>query len=159
MQPYSWIFKKFTLPQNQERHIILWTASLIFWKGWFRFLWGNCPGTMSITSTQIAVQESFRNAWNSLGVAIVGDYIPAFYLDRSWLIIQHSILFIIIWLGKLPFCFLYWILAFLLPISNRLKKKRYTRKQYQQVFPWSKTWGIESRPNTILVYMEFLFNQ
>src|SRR5215471_12527292 len=45
----------------------------IFFIGWLVSFLGQLPlGTMSITSTQIAVQENFRNAWKyALGVAIV----------------------------------------------------------------------------------------
>ena len=117
-------------------------------------------GTMSITSTQIAVQESFRNAWKySLGVAIVEIIYLRFTLTGVDWIIQHSILFIILgWVTAILFLIL-GIFSFLTAYKQQAEKSGITRKQYQQVFPWSKHERIESRPNTILVYMEFLFNQ
>lgn len=73
----------------------------IFFIGWLVSFLGQLPlGTMSITSTQIAVQENFRNAWKyALGVAIVEIIYLRLTLSGVGWIIQHELFFIIVgWL-------------------------------------------------------------
>ncbi|HNP24038.1 MAG TPA: LysE family transporter [Panacibacter sp.] len=98
---------------------------LIFLKGWLVSFLGQLPlGTMSITSTQIAVQESFRNAWKySLGVAIVEIIYLRFTLTGVDWIIQHSILFIILgWVTAILFLIL-GIFSFLTAYKQQAEKK------------------------------------
>src|SRR6478672_12528661 len=73
----------------------------IFWIGWLVSFLGQLPlGTMSITSTQIAVQENFRNAWKyALGVAIVEIIYLRLTLSGVGWITRHELFFIIVgWL-------------------------------------------------------------
>src|SRR3954463_14032937 len=69
-----------------------------FFIGWLVSFLGQLPlGTMSITSTQIAVQENFRNAWKyALGVAIVEIIYLRLTLSGVGWIIQHELFFITI---------------------------------------------------------------
>src|SRR6478672_9632774 len=72
-----------------------------FFIGWLVSFLGQLPlGTMSITSTQIAVQENFRNAWKyALGVAIVEIIYLRLTLSGVGWIIRHELFFIIVgWL-------------------------------------------------------------
>jgi threonine/homoserine/homoserine lactone efflux protein len=67
----------------------------IFFLGWMLSFFGQLPlGTMSFTSTQIAVQENFRKAWQfSIGVALVEIiYLRLVLAGVSW-IMEHSLLF------------------------------------------------------------------
>lgn len=78
----------------------------VFFKGWIVSFLGQLPlGTMSITSTQIAVQENFRRAWHySLGVAIVEIIYLRLTLSGVDWIMQHKVLFIILgWLTVVLF--------------------------------------------------------
>lgn len=98
---------------------------IIFFKGWLVSFLGQLPlGTMSITSTQIAVQESFRNAWKySLGVALVEIiYLRLTLTGVDW-ILQHSILFIILgWTTVVLFLVLGFI-SFVAAFKQRAEKK------------------------------------
>lgn len=74
--------------------------------GWLVSFLGQLPlGTMSITSTQIAVQENFRNAWKyAIGVAIVEIIYLRLTLSGVDWIMQHQLLFKILgWLTVLVF--------------------------------------------------------
>lgn len=67
----------------------------IFFIGWLVSFLGQLPlGTMSITSTQIAVQENFRSAWKyALGVAIVEIiYLRLTLSGVNW-IIRHELFY------------------------------------------------------------------
>lgn len=101
------------------------TSIIIFFKGWLLSFLGQLPlGTMSITSTQIAVQESFRNAWKySLGVALVEIiYLRLTLTGVDW-ILQHSILFIILgWTTVILFLILGFI-SFFAAFKQRAEKK------------------------------------
>jgi threonine/homoserine/homoserine lactone efflux protein len=81
----------------------------IFWVGWVVSFLGQLPlGTMSITSTQIAVQENFNNAWKyAIGVAIVEIiYLRLTLFGVSW-IMDHKLLFLILgWLTVAVFLLL-----------------------------------------------------
>ena len=72
-----------------------------FFIGWLVSFLGQLPlGTLSITSTQIAVQENFSNAWKyAIGVALVEIiYLRLTLSGVNW-IIQHQLFFIVLgWL-------------------------------------------------------------
>lgn len=73
----------------------------VFLYGWGISFLGQLPlGTMSITSTQIAVQEDFRNAWKyAIGVAIVEIIYLRLTLSGVDWIMQHKTLFLVLgWL-------------------------------------------------------------
>ena len=82
---------------------------LVFWIGWLVSFLGQLPlGTMSITSTQIAVQENFNHAWKyAIGVAIVEIiYLRLTLFGVSW-IMEHKLLFEILgWLTVVVFLIL-----------------------------------------------------
>ncbi len=96
------------------------------------FLWGftvsflgQLPlGTMSITSTQIAVQESFRNAWKyAVGVAIVEIIYLRLTLSGVDWIIQHKLFFEILgWLTVVVFLAL-GILSFITAEKQKKEAK------------------------------------
>ena len=74
---------------------------IIFFTGWLVSFLGQLPlGTMSITATQIAVQESFHNAWKyAIGVAIVEIIYLRLTLSGVDWIMQHGLFFKILgWL-------------------------------------------------------------
>ena len=77
--------------------------------GWLLSFLGQLPlGTMSITATQIAVQENFRNAWvYSIGVALVEViYLRCVLFGVHW-IMQHQVFFAILgWLTVVLFLIL-----------------------------------------------------
>ncbi|HRI20907.1 MAG TPA: LysE family transporter [Panacibacter sp.] len=82
---------------------------LIFFTGWLVSFLGQLPlGTMSITATQIAVQENFRNAWKyAFGVAIVEMVYLRLTLSGVDWIMQHQLFFKILgWLTVLVFLIL-----------------------------------------------------
>lgn len=70
----------------------------VFLYGWGVSFLGQLPlGTMSITSTQIAVQENFRNAWKyAIGVAIVEIIYLRLTLSGVDWIMQHKTLFLVL---------------------------------------------------------------
>jgi len=80
-----------------------------FFIGWLVSFLGQLPlGTLSITSTQIAVQENFRNAWKyAIGVALAEIvYLRLTLSGVNW-IIQHQTFFIVLgWLTVVVFLIL-----------------------------------------------------
>jgi len=80
----------------------------LFW-GWFVSFTGQLPlSTLSMTSTQIAVQENFRNAWKySIGVAIIEIiYLRLTLSGVNWMV-QHELVFIVLgWLTVVFFVIL-----------------------------------------------------
>jgi len=74
--------------------------------GWILSFLGQLPlGTISITATQIAVQENFRNAWKfSIGVTIIEiAYLRAVLSGVDW-IMDHQLFFSILgWLTVILF--------------------------------------------------------
>ena len=98
----------------------------------FTFLWGfaisflgQLPlGTMSITSTQIAVQENFRNAWKyAIGVAIVEIIYLRFTLSGVDWIRQHDLFFKILgWLTVVVFLAL-GVVSFVTARKQQKEKK------------------------------------
>ncbi len=78
----------------------------IFFLGWLLSFLGQLPlGTMSITSTQIAVQENFNNAWKfSIGVTIIEMIYLRLVLSGVDWIMQHDLFFTILgWLTVVVF--------------------------------------------------------
>lgn len=77
--------------------------------GWLVSFTGQLPlGTLSITSTQIAVQENFGNAWKySIGVAVIEIiYLRLTLSGVNW-IVQHQLIFVILgWLTVAVFIIL-----------------------------------------------------
>jgi threonine/homoserine/homoserine lactone efflux protein len=77
-----------------------------FFIGWLVSFLGQLPlGTLSITSTQIAVQENFSNAWKyAIGVALVEIiYLRLTLSGVNW-IVQHQTFFIVLgWLTVVVF--------------------------------------------------------
>lgn len=98
---------------------------IIFLEGWLVSFLGQLPlGTMSITSTQIAVQENFRNAWKySFGVAIVEIIYLRLTLSGVDWILQHKLLFIILgWITVVLFLVLGFI-SFVTAFKQQSEKK------------------------------------
>jgi len=97
----------------------------IFWIGCLVSFLGQLPlGTMSITSTQIAVQENFRHAWRyAIGVAIVEIiYLRLTLFSVDW-IMQHKILFQVLgWLTVAVFLTL-GIISFVTARKQQTEKK------------------------------------
>jgi threonine/homoserine/homoserine lactone efflux protein len=95
-----------------------------FW-GWLVSFSGQLPlGTLSITSTQIAVQENFRNAWKyAIGVAIIEIiYLRLTLSGVNW-IVQHELIFIILgWLTVVVFIIL--AIASLLSARKQQEEKK-----------------------------------
>lgn len=78
----------------------------ILFIGWLVSFLGQLPlGTMSITATQIAVQENFNNAWKySIGVALVEIIYLRLVLSGVDWILQHQLFFLILgWLTVVVF--------------------------------------------------------
>ncbi|HMH32219.1 MAG TPA: LysE family transporter [Puia sp.] len=74
--------------------------------GWLLSFLGQLPlGTMSITATQIAVQENFGNAWKySLGVALIEVIYLRLVLSGVDWIMQHKVFFAVLgWLTVVIF--------------------------------------------------------
>lgn len=98
---------------------------IIFWIGWLVSFLGQLPlGTMSITSTQIAVQENFKNAWlYAIGVAIVEIiYLRLTLYGVNW-IMQHKLLFQVLgWLTVAVFLIL-GIISFITARKQHAEKK------------------------------------
>ncbi|QEC69796.1 lysine transporter LysE [Panacibacter ginsenosidivorans] len=97
----------------------------IFWIGWLVSFLGQLPlGTMSITSTQIAVQENFKHAWRyAIGVAIVEIiYLRLTLFSVNW-IMQHKLLFQVLgWLTVAVFLTL-GIISFVSAWKQETEKK------------------------------------
>ena len=70
----------------------------IFILGFFLSFLGQLPlGTMSITATQLSVQESFGNAWKyALGVALMEMAYLRLVLSGMNLIMEHALFFIVL---------------------------------------------------------------
>jgi len=77
-----------------------------FFLGLFLSFLGQLPlGTISVTATQIAVQENFRNAWKySVGVALVEMvYLRIVLSGMAWVINHHDLLLVFNWITVLFF--------------------------------------------------------
>ena len=85
-----------------------------FFLGFILSFLGQLPlGTLSITATQIAVQENFRNAWKySMGVALIEMLYLRLILSGIQWMIGHQLLFVIFnWL-TVVFFLVFGILIF-----------------------------------------------
>lgn len=99
--------------------------TVVFLWGFLVSFLGQLPlGTMSITSTQIAVQENFKNAWKySIGVAIVEVFYLRLTLSGVDWIMQHKLFFEILnWLTVAVFLIL-GILSFITARKQTKEKK------------------------------------
>jgi threonine/homoserine/homoserine lactone efflux protein len=97
----------------------------VFFLGWILSFLGQLPlGTMSITATQIAVQENFNNAWKySIGVTIIEIIYLRLVLSGVDWIMQHELFFTIIgWLTVIVFLAL-GIISFMTANKNEIGKK------------------------------------
>jgi threonine/homoserine/homoserine lactone efflux protein len=97
----------------------------VFLLGWLLSFLGQLPlGTMSITSTQIAVQENFRNAWKySIGVTIVEMIYLRIVLSGVDWIMQHQLFFAVLgWLTVVIFLAL-GIISFITARKQQEDKK------------------------------------
>jgi threonine/homoserine/homoserine lactone efflux protein len=99
--------------------------SFIVLLGWLLSFLGQLPlGTMSMTATQVAVQENFRNAWKySLGVTIIEMvYLRVVLSGVDW-IMQHRFFFAALgWLTVVLFLLL-GILSFISAGKQQADKK------------------------------------
>ncbi len=98
---------------------------IIFFTGWLVSFLGQLPlGTMSITATQIAVQENFRNAWKyAFGVAIIEIIYLRLTLSGVDWIMQHLLFFKILgWLTVAVFVVL-GIISFVAATKQNQDKK------------------------------------
>lgn len=98
---------------------------LIFFTGWLVSFLGQLPlGTMSITATQIAVQENFRNAWKyAFGVAVVEMIYLRLTLSGVDWIMQHQFFFKILgWLTVVVF-FILGAISFITAQTQTKEKK------------------------------------
>jgi threonine/homoserine/homoserine lactone efflux protein len=96
-----------------------------FFLGMILSFLGQLPlGTMSMTATQIAVQENFRNAWKySIGVAIIEMvYLRGVLSGVQW-IIEHQVLFIIFNWITVVFFLVLGILSFVTAQKQENAKK------------------------------------
>lgn len=97
----------------------------IFAIGWLVSFLGQLPlGAVSFTSTQIAVQESYSNAWKfSLGVSIIEIiYLRLTLSGLNW-ILQHATLFQIIgWLTVAVFLILA-VFSYKAAVNQKTEKK------------------------------------
>lgn len=97
----------------------------IFCVGWLVSFLGQLPlGTMSITSTQIAVQENFKHAWRyAIGVAIVEIIYLRLTLSGVDWIMQHKIFFQFLgWLTVVVFLIL-GTMSFITARKQQTEKK------------------------------------
>ena len=97
---------------------------IIFLQGWLISFLGQLPlGTMSITSTQIAVQENFRAAWKyAVGVALIEILYLRLVLSGVDWIARHRTLFIVIgWITVIVFLVL-GIISFITAFKQQSEK-------------------------------------
>jgi threonine/homoserine/homoserine lactone efflux protein len=98
---------------------------VIFWVGWLISFLGQLPlGTMSITATQIAVAESFSNAWKyTIGVTIIEiAYVRLTVSGVAW-IVEHKLFFDILnWLTVVLFLVL-GVITFVQALKQQGEKK------------------------------------
>jgi len=93
--------------------------------GWLVSFLGQLPlGTMSMTSTQIAVEEGFRNAWKySIGVALIEIlYLRTVLSGVDW-IMQHHLFFEILGWLTVAFFGTLGVISFISAVKQDGKKK------------------------------------
>lgn len=93
--------------------------------GWLLSFLGQLPlGTMSMTATQIAVQENFNRAWKySIGVALIEIVYLRLVLSGVDWIMKHQTLFLVIGWLTVVFFAVFGILSFLAAGSQTKQKK------------------------------------
>lgn len=97
----------------------------VFFLGWILSFLGQLPlGTISITATQIAVQENFNNAWKyTIGVAIIEIFYLRIVLSGVDWIMDHKLFFEVLgWLTVVLFLVL-GILSFNAALKQQKDKK------------------------------------
>lgn len=98
---------------------------ITFLLGWILSFLGQLPlGTMSLTATQIAVQENFRNAWKySIGVAVVEMvYLRAVLSGMQWIIGHEELFNIFNWITVILFG-VFGVMSFITAQKQRAEKK------------------------------------
>ena len=98
---------------------------LIFFTGWLVSFLGQLPlGTMSITSTHIAVKEGFSNAWKyALGVALIEIIYLRTVLSGVDLIMQHKFFFTLLGWLTVVFFLGFGVYSFITAIKHQGQKK------------------------------------
>src|ERR1700676_1707786 len=86
---------------------------------------GQMPlGTISMTATQIAVQENFRNAWKySSGVALVEIVYLRLVLSGMQWIVEHQLVFIIFNWVTIIFFVIFGVISFITAHKQQRGKK------------------------------------
>ncbi|MDE3142630.1 MAG: LysE family transporter [Bacteroidota bacterium] len=98
---------------------------LIFFTGWMVSFLGQLPlGTMSITSTHIAVKEGFSHAWKyAVGVALIEIIYLRTVLSGVDLIMQHHFFFIVLGWLTVVFFLCFGIYSFITAVKHNGQKK------------------------------------
>lgn len=98
---------------------------LIFFTGWLVSFLGQLPlGTMSITSTHIAVKEGFANAWKyAVGVALIEIIYLRFVLLGVDLMMQHQFFFKLLGWVTIAFFFGFGMYSFITAVKHQGEKK------------------------------------
>ena len=102
---------------------MVYFASIL--SGFILSFFGQLPlGTMSMTATQIAVQENFRNAWNyAAGVALIEMiYLRAVLSGMEWIMHNSLFFYLFNWLAVIFFLVL-GVLSFITARSQEKEKK------------------------------------
>ncbi len=98
-----------------------------FFLGLFLSFLGQLPlGTISVTATQIAIQENFRNGWKySVGVALVEMvYLRIVLSGMAWVINHHNLFSVFNWITVLFFLVL-GVLSFITASGQSPDKKAF----------------------------------
>ena len=93
--------------------------------GWLVSFLGQLPlGTMSLTSTQIAVEENFKNAWKySLGVALIEIiYLRLILIGTNW-VTAHQLFYEIFGWAAVAMFFIFSVLSFISAIKHKEGEK------------------------------------
>ena len=89
--------------------------------GWLVSFLGQLPlGTMSLTSTQIAVEENFKNAWKySLGVALIEIiYLRLVLIGTNW-VAAHQLFYKIFGWAAVVMFLVFCVLSFVSAIKHK----------------------------------------
>ena len=98
-----------------------------FFLGLFLSFLGQLPlGAISVTATQIAIQENFRNAWKyAVGVALVEMvYLRIVLSGMAWVINHHNLFSVFNWISVLFFLVL-GVLCFIMATRQNTDKKAF----------------------------------
>ncbi len=98
---------------------------LIFFTGWMVSFLGQLPlGTMSITSTHIAVKEGFSHAWKyALGVALIEIIYLRTVLSGVDLIMQHHFFFVVLGWLTVVFFLGFGVYSFITAVKHQGQKR------------------------------------